>query len=101
MTNTAKHTPGTWRNDQTVNQGHMIGIWSEPRAYHSKIKPFLIASVRVSKHYPGEGEVNAHLIAAAPNLLEALKEVVAISDRKHDAWDRAHAAIAKATGGQL
>lgn len=28
-------------------------------------------------------------------LLEILKEVVRISDRKHDAWDKAHAAIAK------
>jgi len=41
---------------------------------------------------------NARLIAAAPDLLAALKEVVAISDRKHDAWDKAHAAIAKAQG---
>lgn len=32
-------------------------------------------------------------------LLSALQEVVAISDRKHDAWDRAHAAIDKAKGG--
>lgn len=43
-----------------------------------------------------ESEANAHLIAAAPDLLEALQEVVAISDRKHEAWDKAHAAIAKA-----
>lgn len=41
-----------------------------------------------------------HLIAAAPELLAALEEVVRISDRKHDAWDAAHAAIAKAKGGQ-
>lgn len=41
---------------------------------------------------------NARLIAAAPELLEALQEVVAISDRKHEAWDKAHAAIAKALG---
>jgi hypothetical protein len=31
-------------------------------------------------------------------ILEALKRVVAISDRKHDAWDEAKAAIAKAEG---
>ncbi len=43
-------------------------------------------------------EATARLITAAPDLLEALRDVVAISDRKHDAWDRAHAAIAKAEG---
>ena len=41
---------------------------------------------------------DAPLIAAAPELLAALREVVAISDRKHDAWDKARAAIAKAEG---
>lgn len=30
---------------------------------------------------------------------EALAEVVRISDRKHNAWDRAHAILAK-TGGK-
>ena len=43
-------------------------------------------------------KADAALIAAAPDLLAALKEVVRISDRKHDAWDTARAAIAKATG---
>lgn len=33
-------------------------------------------------------------------LIEALQEVVAISDRKHDAWDKAKAAIAMATYSQ-
>jgi hypothetical protein len=46
-----------------------------------------------------EQDATARLIAAAPELLEALEEVVAISDRKHNAWDKAHAAIAKARGG--
>jgi hypothetical protein len=45
-----------------------------------------------------ESEANARLIASAPDLLEALIEVVAIADRKTDAFDRARAAIAKATG---
>ena len=40
----------------------------------------------------------AHLIAAAPDLYNALEEVIRISDRKHDAWDKAKAAIAKARG---
>lgn len=48
------------------------------------------------------GEANARLIAAAPDLLEALKEILYyIGDRKvatHGAMHRARAAIAKATG---
>jgi hypothetical protein len=44
------------------------------------------------------GEANAHLVAAAPDLLAALKGVVAIADRKTDEFDRARAAIAKAEG---
>ena len=43
-------------------------------------------------------EGNANLIAAALDLLAALKEVVRLSDRKTDAWDAAKAAIAKAEG---
>lgn len=41
---------------------------------------------------------NARLIAAAPELLQALQAVVLVADRKTDELDLAHAAIAKATG---
>lgn len=44
---------------------------------------------------------NARLISAAPELLEALREVVRISDRNHRAWDKARAAIAKAEAGSI
>ena len=40
---------------------------------------------------------NAQLIAAAPDLLEALQEIVGLTNRKHSAWYRANAAIQKAT----
>lgn len=33
-------------------------------------------------------------------LVEALEELVALSDRKHNAWDKARAVIAKAKGAQ-
>ena len=55
-----------------------------------------------------ESEANARLIAAAPELLDACRELVAwaetcstAADRKHGAWpmfDRARAALAKANG---
>jgi hypothetical protein len=41
---------------------------------------------------------DARLLAAAPELLEALQAVVAVADRKTNEFDRARAAIAKATG---
>jgi hypothetical protein len=48
---------------------------------------------------PKEEKVwTAALWAAAPELLEALKGVLAVADRKTDEFDAARAAIAKATG---
>lgn len=44
-----------------------------------------------------EAKVNAKLIAAAPDLLEALMAVVAVADRKTDEFDKAKEAIKKAT----
>ena len=45
-----------------------------------------------------EEEASLDLISAAPELLEALQAVVAVADRAADEFDRARAAIAKATG---
>jgi len=42
------------------------------------------------------GEADARLIAAAPELLAALRAVVAVADRKTDEFDMARAAMAKA-----
>lgn len=41
---------------------------------------------------------NAHLIAAAPELLKALQSVVRVADRQTDEFDMARAAIDKALG---
>ena len=54
----------------------------------------------------GEQFANAHLIAAAPELLEALREIFhavkqgAIPNDDDEWWKKASTAIAKATGGQ-
>lgn len=59
-------------------------------------------SARVSNYNSAataeEITVNANLMGATPELLEALKEIISVTDRKHDYWDRAHASIAKAEG---
>lgn len=43
-----------------------------------------------------DGEANARVIAAAPEMLEALHAVVRVADRKTAEFDLARAAIAKA-----
>ena len=90
-----EHTPGPWK----AAKGHD----GEPDRWcvvAARKKQYLIAVIENGQ--PGdccetEG-ATARLIAAAPELLEALKAVVAIADRKTDEFDRAHAAIQKASG---
>ena len=84
---TTKHTPGPWHIANGVqirsNRDQIAKIWMMR---------------------DGEGRENARLIAAAPDLLEALNELAACGaeawgeDRPCVKW--AHAAIAKATGEQ-
>lgn len=86
----AKHTPGPWRAKRlaTYEEPGWVVLWPDKNGTHMR-----------RLDYSGNfTSADAALIAAAPELLEALQRVVAISDRKHDAWDAAKAAIAKATG---
>ena len=82
------HTPGPWRFEDMVGVGDEI-VFQVIKGADGR---------HLSSTWAGPHVANARLIAAAPDLLEALKKVVAISDRKHDAWDEAKAAIAKASG---
>ena len=95
---TAKHTPGQW-------------------AYHNTPTPFIhvaagglpICQIYTSTAHGqsmGEQFANARLIAAAPELLEALQRLSAQCERLRMAWQlesdaekTARAVIAKATGG--
>ena len=85
------HTPGPWTIHETDRSTLIIKDYT-PHAHVG-----VIAKITWRMVHPAS-VANARLIAAAPDLLEALKEIVAISDRKHNAWDRAKAAIAKAEG---
>lgn len=89
------HTPGPWfpllRHD-----GVPFGIASKAAMRDDSDSVCLMPG---GARWPREQiEANARLIAAAPKLLESLKRVVALSDRTHDAWDEAKAAIAEAIG---
>ena len=76
------YTKGKW------SFGHNVGVYSGETH---------IADIAPVNNGFDETLANAKLIAAAPGLLEALIEVVRISDRNHEAWDKAKAAINKAT----
>lgn len=97
------HTPGPWMRDRES------GFDCDVRAANGR----KIASVNVQnqpKSKEGwalrkkENEANACLIAAAPELLEALQSIIDSMDRGHAVIlvplvANARAAIAKATGG--
>lgn len=94
-----KHTPGPWR------------FYTEPQPNGCPIvgngSGLMLAMLAHSVNYPDqrdEANANARLIAAAPDLLEALQAVVSQLEG-HDlhngdvfAINNAYAAIAKATG---
>jgi hypothetical protein len=89
-----KYTIGPWvYKEQPVKH---LGFYIQGDAFKESQRAF-IGDIGGGTQSTEEIEANAKLIAAAPDLLEALIEVVRISDRKHDAWDKAKEAIKKAT----
>ena len=87
----SKHTPGPWR------------AWHDSYGRFQIMAGGLPLSPSRDGAQPGEGEANAALIAAAPDLLDALQALVAAFDADlHDlmiAKLAAKAAITQATGG--
>ena len=92
----SKHTPGPWRYKlHRVDCNYMLITCSDDPQEGDNLRGYC-------------GEANARLIAAAPDLLEALQDLfgadmehVLMGDGKDDqvaAIAKAHAAIAKATG---
>ena len=87
-----KHTPGPWRITHTADDSTFIDTDTDD----------FIAQVR--RTIP-EYEENAHLIAAAPDLLEALQALFFANAETFSGlptydplWDKARTAIAKAEG---
>ena len=81
-----EHTPGPWR---IVGDEPHLYIWPTASAVLNRHN--LIADVYT--------EADARLIAAAPDLLEALKEIIAyaVFEDSYGTIPKAEAAIAKAT----
>lgn len=84
---TARHTPGPWR---------VVSDFVGPfRVVNEKDSTIAAAGYTNSS----EAMANAELIAAAPELLEALKDCVSgLADMEPKLEARIHAAIAKAEG---
>lgn len=92
-----KHTPGPWAADKLLDRSafniFMPGYCSAGASvHHCSNSSTCMGGLEV--------EANARLIAAAPDLLERLEELLEYSDhlRGSAVYNRAHAAIARATG---
>ena len=101
----AKHTPGPWEFGPSHSSTGLAGQLVVRPAGEFPHGEWV---ADVGSMYDDHRVANARLIAAAPELLEALKEVTMVLDRIFDVEDRtpepnsisgrARAAIAKATG---
>ncbi|MDZ5813883.1 hypothetical protein U4I65_02380 [Stenotrophomonas maltophilia] len=97
----SKHTPGPWGIEQT-DDTNWIGFM---RPDGRKVELIVCTTQRDNFFKPDvqdKNDANARLIAAAPELLEALKDAVCALDccgKDYPAAEKARAAIAKATGG--
>ena len=91
----SKHTPGPWKANFAISGS--VYIFGGDRNF---------ACVFDEWRDEANQEANANLIAAAPDLLEALEELLSMCQRQEDFHDdddgcmfeRASAAIAKARG---
>lgn len=113
----SKFTPGPWTDngwsvtgpsaadsyearmamDESARRGGQKPLY----AVVAQAKPGHCVVATVHGELRAEVDANAHLIAAAPELLEALQFVMAASgEQLSTAFEQAEAAIAKATGEQ-
>lgn len=105
--NEPKHTPGPWMIDRHADNGELVvRCHSDKKIVANCQTDFYSSGSR--ENLMAEIQANARLIAAAPELLEALQNIVGIYNDS-DRWTQgdepepveiqaARAAIAKATG---
>lgn len=82
MKEETKHTPGPWHigsGDWAHGQGSIMAVYDD--------RSICLALAWISEQGPpptrGEAEANAHLIAAAPMLLEAARDII-VRAKYHD-----------------
>lgn len=96
----AQHTPGPWA---LTAEGFGFSVRSAGTMENGYLSEHICSMDHYRDDRAEEQTPNARLIAAAPELLEALQKLCAIADDGDVAswvseWDAARAAIAKATG---
>ena len=72
-TTVATHTPGPWRTD---------GLYDGPRVYVAGPDDITVARCNHAERTNEQAEANARLIAAAPELLAALRDFLKYSEKK-------------------
>ncbi len=73
-----KHTPGPWRFERVIRGSNSQNDWLAIHPPH-----FYFAGKQISK----VDEANAHLISAAPDLLEACKKTLKlINNLEYESW---------------
>lgn len=96
--NELKHTPGPWEWEGSNDQGWAMKI-SAPQTDANKHGTGWVCDVHQQFTSPSNGEANARLIAAAPDMLAALLDLVTNDmyvDVHHSLRDKIKAAIDKA-----
>jgi len=94
-----KATPGPWKTDANAGCKSIKG----GKAGDHKQAQYTEIATTVGLHNEDEDRANAALIAAAPDLYEALEDVLAadwqdIASPDSDIWKQVNAALAKARG---
>ena len=97
----SKHTPGPWLIAESVVSRHAVTNMRRIRSKNEGLEHGAVCDVYGIQD-GSEASANARLIAAAPDLLDALIEIVSADDaheltQKH--IESARAAITRATGG--
>ena len=90
------HTPGPWFIEDGENSWD---LYAEQKGHPKKIAKCPKQSIEYAEYWPDDDDAN--LIAAAPELLAALKALVdtpAKDIHKFRVWDKAYQVIAKAEG---
>jgi len=88
-----KHTLGNWTVHRKVKSTELKDIF-----IYAGVDKIARVVLPYTAQRNDEFEANAELIAAAPDLLEALQNVLRVADRDTVEFFFAKAAIAKATG---